>query len=592
MPNKCGRTARIDASQRDSDPQRRPTAGLTMIEAVVAASLAMLVLAVLALLATRIFALPREHLEQAQTTESARNLLRRMSTTIRNAQNLDVNRNGRLDIPPDLPWLVIARDYETAVFTNVDADSDLERVRYVTTGTTLQLGIIQPVGINYPENREEIATISNSLHNIARGVPLFAYTINHEDRTTSVQITLIVDADPNQEPAEARAVTKVAPRQGYGYLLPSPPPPVPEVELDGAHDVYLVGNLAYVLATDDDGLDIIDVSDPTNPTHLGSIDDTLCGPACELDGAHDIQIVGQYAYIASYDDNGVEILNISNPANPTHVASIDDAACDAANGGRCELGGAVAIEVVGQFVYVAGWDDDGVEILEIPDLANPTLIHKGSIDDALCGSPCELDGAHDIQIVGQYAYVSSTGDDGVEILDIFNPTSPTHKASIDDDTCGLACELIGAEDIHVVGQFAYVASILDDGVEILEIPDLANPTLVHRGSIDDAACDAANGGRCELSGAEGIHVVGQYAYVSSTVDDGVEILDISTPATPTHVGSIDDAECGYRCQLDGAHEIYVSGDHAYIPATDDDGLEILDISTPATPTHVGSINDT
>ncbi|MEZ4849523.1 MAG: hypothetical protein R3B93_13070 [Bacteroidia bacterium] len=49
--------------------------------------------------------------------------------------------------------------------------------------------------------------------------------------------------------------------------------------------------------------------------------------------------------------------------------------------------------------------------------------------------------------------------------------------------------------------------------------------------------------------------------VGSFLDDGVEILDISDPANPTHVGAITD---NGTTELDGVRGIYVSGKYAYV----------------------------
>jgi hypothetical protein len=246
----------------------------------------------------------------------------------------------------------------------------------------------------------------------------------------------------------------------------------------------------------------------------------------------------------------VPMTAIAASFNPTHVGAITD-------DGTTELDGAMSIYVSGNYAYVASAVDDGVEILDISNPANPT--HVGAITD---DGVTELDGARGIYVSGNYAYVASAVDDGVEILDISNPANPTHVGAITDDG---TTELDGAVSIYVSGNYAYVASNIDDGVEILDISNPANPT--HVGAITDD-------GTTELDGAFSIYVSGNYAYVASYIDDGVEILDISNPANPTHVGAITDDGA---TALDGAFSIYVSGNYAYVASATDDGVEILDI---------------
>ena len=111
--------------------------------------------------------------------------------------------------------------------------------------------------------------------------------------------------------------------------------------------------------------------------------------------------------------------------------------------------------------------------------------------------------------------------------------------------------------------------------------DMDGGTYLHRAGDPEPAGAIANNASSELAGASGIFVAGRYAYVASALDDRIEILDISDPANPAHVGSISD---GGNTELDGATDIFVLGNYAYVASNSDDGVEILDISDPANPT--------
>lgn len=87
--------------------------------------------------------------------------------------------------------------------------------------------------------------------------------------------------------------------------------PPPQALLDGTSDIYVVGAHAYVTALSDGGVEVIDISNSAAPTHVGSIDDTACGPPCILDGPQSIFVRGARAHIAG--NRGIEILDISNP---------------------------------------------------------------------------------------------------------------------------------------------------------------------------------------------------------------------------------------------------------------------------------------
>jgi hypothetical protein len=131
-----------------------------------------------------------------------------------------------------------------------------------------------------------------------------------------------------------------------------------------------------------------------------------------------------------------------------------------------------------------------------------------------------------------------------------------------------------------------VASSLDDALEIVDISSSTNPT--HAGSIIDGA------GGAVLDYATSVFVSGKYAYVTSYSDKALEIIDISNPASPTHAGKIVNGVGGVA--LDSPYSVYVSGKYAYVASFVSDALEIIDISGIDAPSAtignlaVGSLN--
>jgi len=176
---------------------------------------------------------------------------------------------------------------------------------------------------------------------------------------------------------------------------------------------------------------------PIEPTHVGAItDDAMTA----LNGANSIYVSGKYAYVTSATDDGIEILDISDPANPTHVGAITDNDTTA-------LDAAYSIYVSGKYAYVASAIDDGVEILDISDPSNPT--HVGAITD---DGTTALDGARSIYVSGKYAYVASSGDDGVEILDISGIDAPSgHIGALAVSTLDISQTAQVGDDLHVGG---------------------------------------------------------------------------------------------------------------------------------------------
>ena len=80
--------------------------------------------------------------------------------------------------------------------------------------------------------------------------------------------------------------------------------------------------------------------------------------------------------------------------------------------------------------------------------------------------------------------------------------------------------------------------------------------------------------------AHGVAVSGTRAYVTDR-SSGLQVIDISTPATPVIVGSVDTPGTAWG--------VAVAGTHAYV-ADGSSGLQVIDISTPASPLIVGSVD--
>jgi hypothetical protein len=104
------------------------------------------------------------------------------------------------------------------------------------------------------------------------------------------------------------------------------------------------------------------------------------------------------------------------------------------------------------------------------------------------------------------------------------------------------------------------------GIEIIDISNPASPSLA--GSYDTPGF------------ATGVTMAGDYAYVADG-GSGLEIIDISDPASPFLVGTFDSPG--------GAAAVTVTGDFAYM-ADLDAGLQVIDISDPTSPFLAGTYN--
>ena len=320
------------------------------------------------------------------------------------------------------------------------------------------------------------------------------------------------------------------------------------LELRGATSIttFESGGHTYaaVAAHIDDGVQILNVTDLSNITVVGSITgDGINTDSLELNGARDITTFKSgghiYAAVAAQIDDGVQILNVTDPSNITAVGSITD---DGTNTDDLELNGAYGITTFksGGHIYaaVAAYDDDGVQILNVTDPSNITA--AGSItDDGTNTDDLELNGARGITTFESgghiYAAVAAFEDDGIQILDVTNPPSITAAGSI---TNAGVLKLNGAYGITTFNAsghiYAAVTADIDDGVQILNVTDPSRITAA-----DSITDDGTNTDDLELNGARGITTFESgdhtYAAVAAFEDDGVQILriDITEPDTPS-----------------------------------------------------------
>ncbi|NCR11151.1 MAG: hypothetical protein GPI95_24240, partial [Microcystis aeruginosa LG13-11] len=365
-------------------------------------------------------------------------------------------------------------------------------------------------------------------------------TVTFAANATTATVTIDPTADNIADPDETVTLT-LATGTGYtvgttttvtGTINDDINPPIPtfisKYDTPGwVWDLKVVGNYAY-LADWTSGLQIIDISNPTNPTFKGNYD---------TDAAYGVEVVGNYAYIAD-GSSGLQIIDISNPTNPTFIGNYDN------------FGAVLGVQVVGNYAYLVNNGASSLEIIDISNPTNPTL--KGSYDD-------DSDPAFGLQVVGNYAYLAD-GESGLKIIDISNPTNPILKGSYDTSY---------AFGVQIVGNYAYVAD-WGSGLQIIDISNPTNPIL--KGSYYSSG-QAAN-----------VQVIGNYAYLAAQSGGwggyGLQIIDISNPTNPTIKGNYQN----FYSPLSSAYivrDVQVVGNYAYAAGSNSSGaggLQIIDVS--------------
>ena len=346
-----------------------------------------------------------------------------------------------------------------------------------------------------------------------------------------------------------------------------------------------IGDSRYALVSTiyDDGVQIIDITDPASPVAVAAIADGTNYPNLASGYAITTVQMGNlhYALVASFSDNGVQIINITDPASPSPVAALNDGAT------YTELLGAYSITTTqigdSHYALVAGKSDDGVQIINITDPASPAptaALRLGQTYPALrlpiSVTTVQIGDSH-------YALTTSSRVSAIQIIDITDPARPSPVAALTD---GQAYpELEGAYSITTTrigdSHYALVAADGDDGVQIIDITDPASPSPV--AALTDGQAYP------ELEGAHSITTTrigdSHYALVASIHDDGVQIIDITDPASPSPVAALTDGQA--YPELDGARTVITTqiGDshYALVAGVSDGGVQIIDITDPAHP---------
>ena len=379
------------------------------------------------------------------------------------------------------------------------------------------------------------------------------------------------------------------------------------------HTVTVDSN-PYALVTtfenDNSGMIIIDISNPAKPMAVS----TITGPGTELDNEfrnpNAIETVTinstPYALVTAFFGDSVNIVNLSNPLIPTITSSIRNGTSDRLNAVFDTLDGNndLAITKIGLSTYavIVSTNDNGIQIIDITNPADPLAVSSvtdGDVDSA--GNTFDtLDSPSNITITkigsSTYALVATFTGSGVQIIDITNPADPLAVYSVTDagvDSAGNTFDALGGSfSVTTVSTgsstYALIASLTDDGVQIIDITNPADPLAVS--SVTDAGVDSAGNIFDTLDGSSDITTVSigssTYALVASSVDRGVQIINITNPADPLVAASVTDGDTDSANNpfdtLDDSRDISVieidSFIYALVTSNDDNGVQIIRIT--------------
>ncbi|HVY68237.1 MAG TPA: hypothetical protein VHA30_05075, partial [Patescibacteria group bacterium] len=199
-----------------------------------------------------------------------------------------------------------------------------------------------------------------------------------------------------------------------------------------AYGVAVSGHYVYV--TDDNYLDIYDVSNPTNPVHTASLYDNTA-----LIGAQDPIIIGRYAYIDSYDFGTLTIVDISSSTNPT-VMSVTNT-----SGGVVR---ATGLAVAGKYAYVYNASNNQLYVFDVSNPSAPSLIQS-----AVVTTGSYVDNSDNaLAMDGKYLYLVTLNDNTFNVIDTSGISAPGISAgSLAVDTIHASADSYFNQAVNING---------------------------------------------------------------------------------------------------------------------------------------------
>jgi len=280
---------------------------------------------------------------------------------------------------------------------------------------------LQAIDGSNPSSPETVGSVH--VPDVSESVAVFGDFAYVADRGSGLQVVDISDPSSPEivgtadTPGDAEGVTVLG---NYAYVAdgylgglrvidvsdPQSPTIVGSVETpDGywAYDVAVAGDYAYLAISDADypyegsSLLVIDISDPTSPSIVGTVNTP--------NDCFAVAVAGSYAYVAD-GESGLQVIDISNPTVPVIVGSVNTP------------GSAREVAVAGSYAYVAdGWS--GLQVIDISDLQSPSIAGSRDTPGFAWGGVTVLeectyvaDGISGLQILPAQCEMTSITDDG------------------------------------------------------------------------------------------------------------------------------------------------------------------------------------
>ncbi len=375
-----------------------------------------------------------------------------------------------------------------------------------------------------------------------------------------------------------------------------------------AQDVFVLGNYAYVPETSNRTLRIVNVADPANPVQVGVFDPRVSGAR---QWPYKVVVAGSYAYLACSER--LFIVNVANPAQPVEAGRLETP-------GRPEK-----LQAALPNLYLTASNTAAVfRVINVANPASPSVVkafRSPALTSWVAGAGDHLymtsneglwiyraaaqSGAADapmmqsapaaaqpsllglfpwnlgqITIQGNVLYGANLNDrQSLILIDVSNPYSPTQLAAYPSSLP----PHYAPPQLAVQGRYAYLAR---DQLEVVDVADPRAPRGGGRVALPGFAQDVAVSAAAATMASPAAATLVGIAYVNQTTHArGVQIVDVSVPATPTLVSNVPITGLPTAVWVEGAR-LYVGSIAQEMPPYAPWRLEVFDITNPAAPVRV------
>jgi hypothetical protein len=251
-----------------------------------------------------------------------------------------------------------------------------------------------------------------------------------------------------------------------------------------------------------------------------------------------INVRGNYVYIGENSQIDFSVIDVSDPYNPSKIASLD----------LSPFGVVQDISVSGVYAYLAIWRSIAVVNISEPDSPFVVSIYQPFYEQG-----------HRLFVRKGLLYLANCLDH-FPIIDISNPAAP-QIIGVFDSLCGG-----DAMGVFLDDSYAYFAEY-NGGLYIVDVTNPQTSTMIGNFRTPGVrACD--------------VRVSGHYAYLLAEDPYRLIVIDISDPSDPQEVRVIDYETWGHWLYL---YNNYLLVGHRY--------LTIYDISNPENPIEIVNYTD-